>query len=219
MKIYNSPYPPVLVRNESLFTHQFRTRYNDFPPNKPAFIDASSGFTITRSQQRDLGLSLGWGLRNKLSNLGGPQLCRGDVAMIFSPNSISWPVIFYGGIAAGLRMTLTNSAYTTRELRHQWSDSNAKVMFVHPALLDVALEMFKTMDLDLTQAMRRIIVADWPAPASSGTSTYIRVADLLGADKLAQEEQFNGDQANETTLLCYSSGTTGNPKGVMVGPC
>ncbi|KAI0687441.1 AMP binding protein [Cytidiella melzeri] len=215
MQIYTSPYPPVSIRNESLFTHQFRTKFNDYPHNHPAFIDASTGFTITRAQLRDLGLSMAWGLRNQLSKLGGVQLHRGDVVMIFSPNSIAWPVMFYGGIAAGLRMTLANSAYTPRELHHQWSDSGAKAMFVHPVLLDVALTMFKDLDMDLTEVMRRIIIADWPSPASSATNPYIRVADLLGVGQLKTEEQFNGDLANETVLLCYSSGTTGNPKGVM----
>ena len=38
--------------------------------------------------------------------------------------------------------------------------------------------------------------------------------DLLGKGKLVQEEKFPGEQANETILLCYSSGTTGKPKGV-----
>lgn len=218
MTIYTSPYPPVEVRNESIFTHQFRTRYNDFPSNKAAFIDAATGFTITRAELKDYGLSLAWGLRNELANLGGIQLNRGDVAMIFSPNSIAWPVMFYGGIAAGLRMTLANSAYTPRELRHQWVDSGAKVVFVHPTLVDVALEMFKTLDVDLTEASRRIIIADWPSSPSPSTNSYIRVADLLGKGQLPEEEKFDGDLANETVLLCYSSGTTGNPKGVMVCP-
>jgi len=38
--------------------------------------------------------------------------------------------------------------------------------------------------------------------------------DLLGHGALPEEEKFVGHQANETLLLCYSSGTTGKPKGV-----
>ncbi|KAI0090784.1 hypothetical protein BDY19DRAFT_887434 [Irpex rosettiformis] len=213
MTIYTSPYPSVEIRNESVFTHQFRTRFNDFPSDKAAFIDAATGFTITRGQLKDYGLSLGWGLRQELPRLGGVQLSRGDVMMIFSPNSITWPVMYYGGIAAGLRMTLANSAYTPKELHHQWVDSGAKAVFVHPSLVDTALEMFKTLNLDLTEARRRIVVADWPSPPTD--STYIRISDILGKGQLQEEEKFDGDLANETALLCYSSGTTGNPKGVM----
>ena len=216
MTIYTSPYPSVEVRNESVFTHQFRTHFNDFPSDKAAFIDAATGFTITRGQLKDYGLSMAWGLRHELPRLGGVQLNRGDVIMIFSPNSLAWPVMFYGGITAGLRMTLANSAYTPREIRHQWVDSGAKAMFVHSTLVDVALEMFKTLDLDYTEALRRIIVVDWPTPPPASTNNLIRFSDLLGKGQLQEEEKFDGELANETVLLCYSSGTTGNPKGVMV---
>jgi len=37
---------------------------------------------------------------------------------------------------------------------------------------------------------------------------------LLCKGKLDQEEMFEGSKANETVYICYSSGTTGKPKGV-----
>lgn len=214
MKIYTSPYPNVPVPEESVFTYLYRTRYHQFPPTLAAFIDAVTGKTITRGGLRDIALSMAWGLRNELPKLGGVQLQRGDVVMVFSPNTIASPVMLFGGIAAGLRMTLANSAYTPREIEHQWSDSGAKAVLVHPDLVPVVLEAFKLMDFDYTEARRRIIVADWPAP--SGSNEFIRVDDILGKGAYDREEQFNGELANETVLLCYSSGTTGKPKGVEV---
>lgn len=214
MKIYTSPYPSVPVPNESIFTHLYRTRFDRVPPTTPAFVDAVTGYTITRAEIRTLALSMGWGLRNELSRLGGIQLGRGDVVMVFSPNSIAWPVMLFGGVAAGLRMTLANSAYTAREIQHQWEDSGAKAVFAHPDLIPVVLEMFKGLDLDYTEARRRIILADWPAPEKS--TEFIRMQDILGKGELEREEQFNGELANETVVLCYSSGTTGKPKGVEV---
>ena len=215
MKIYTSPYPPTPIANESAYTFLASTHFADFPPEAPAFIDAASGKTISRGEWRELTLSLAWGLRHELHKLGGPVLQRGDVAMIFSPNSIAWPIMLFGGVAAGIRMTLANSAYTPRELEHQWLDSGAKVVFVHPPLIPVVLEMFKNLDYDLTSAQRRIIVADWPFP-DPAAKDYIRVDDLLGKGQLKQEEKFPGELSHETNILCYSSGTTGKPKGVMV---
>ena len=203
MTIYTSPYPPVPVPNESIYTYLAQTRYSEHAPDAPAFIDAASGKTISRGEWRELTLSLAWGMRHALPKLGGVAVTRGDVAMIFSPNSIAWPVVLFAGIAAGLRMTLANSSYTARELEHQWTDSGAKIVFVHPALLPVVLEMFKHLNIDLASARRRIVVVDWPVRDPS-LGDFLRLDNLLGKGALKEEEKFPGELANETVLLCYS---------------
>lgn len=216
MKIYASNFPPVSIPHESVATYLTRTRFDEFPRASPSFTDAESGRTVTRIEFKDMTLSLGWGLRHELAKRGGVQLARGDVVMVFSPNSIAWPVMLFGGFAAGLRMTLANSAYTPHEVLHQWKDSRAKAVLVHPSLVPVLLETFKLLGLDIADARRKIILADWGAPSQPGFGDFITMTDLLGKGSLAEEEKFPGEQANETALLCYSSGTTGKPKGVEV---
>lgn len=43
---------------------------------------------------------------------------------------------------------------------------------------------------------------------------FIHMDDLLGKGTLGAAERFDGPLSNETVFLCYSSGTTGRPKGV-----
>ena len=113
-------------------------------------------------------------------------------------------------------MTLANSAHTPGELLYQWQDSGAKAMFVQPALLPVALEMFKLLNMSLAEAKRRIIIADFGVAPAPSFKEHIVLTDLFGRGRLHEEEKFPGDLAHETTLLCYSSGTTGKSKGVEV---
>lgn len=217
MKIYTSHIPSVSIAEESIFTNIFRTRFLQYPASRPAFVDATTGFTVTRGELKDLSLSFAWGLREEFSKLGGQKLKRGDTVMIFSPNSVAWPVILFGSVAAGIRSTLANSAYTPREVEHQWKDSGATVVIVHPALLPVVLETFKLLRLSDAEVRSRIIVADFGVPpGTKWGGNFIRLTDLINKGSLEEEEKFPGKLADETTYLCYSSGTTGKPKGVEV---
>ncbi|TCD66541.1 hypothetical protein EIP91_001262 [Steccherinum ochraceum] len=214
MTIYKSHLPSIQVPEESLYSHLFGTRFLDFPPSRPAYIDANTGRTISRGDVRELTLSFGHGLKHAFRSRGGVQLSRGDVVLILSPNSIAWPIMLFGAMSAGLRVTLANSSYVARELEHQWTDSRAKAVIVAPPLVPVVLEMFKNVGLSETAAKQRIILADWGFPRNVFPSEYTTMASLLGLGKLVQEEAFRGKQTEETVLLCYSSGTTGKPKGV-----
>lgn len=90
--------------------------------------------------------------------------------------------------------------------------------------MPVVLEMFKSLGVNESEAKKRTIVLTtslhWAGgaylpvvPIAKGFAT---LADFLGHGALAQEEKFDGDLSNETVYLCYSSGTTGKPKGVEV---
>ena len=154
--------------------------------------------------------------------------------MCRSPNSMAWPITLFGCVAAGLRCTLANSSYTPPELAHQLSDSRAGYVFVHPALLPTLFKAFEVLKVPAKEAQKR--VSDTPrAPRVHDTeenllgycnelqrtypqrSRVLRQFDsLLKCGKLEAEERFDGELADETVYLCYSSGTTGLSKGVEV---
>jgi long-subunit acyl-CoA synthetase (AMP-forming) len=127
-------------------------------------------------------------------------------------------------VAAGLRCTLANSAYNARELAFQYTDSCARLVFTSEETLPVVLEMFKSLGVNESEAKKRTIVLTtslhWAGsayiPAAPIAKGFATLADYLGHGALAHEEKFDGDLANETVYLCYSSGTTGKPKGVEV---
>ena len=77
------------------------------------------------------------------------------------------------------------------------------------------LKTFELLKVPQEEARKRIIIAGWGLK-DKGPSGLLQLEDLLGKGSIRKPENFNGTASNETTLLCYSSGTTGKPKGVEV---
>ncbi|KJA28962.1 hypothetical protein HYPSUDRAFT_33429 [Hypholoma sublateritium FD-334 SS-4] len=225
--IYTSPLTPPPLPHRSVFTHLFASTTsspNDvggYPSATPAFIDAASGTTLTRGQLKHLALSFAHGLRSHPATRSHAK--RGDTVMVYSPNALVWPVVVFGSVAAGLRCTLANHAYNARELAFQYTDSGAGLVFTSEAGVATVRATFKDLGLSASDAEKRIIVLpaglDWaggPAvPRRADSANLLTVADFLGRGALKEEEKFDGPQlSGETVYLCYSSGTTGKPKGV-----
>ncbi|KDQ09385.1 hypothetical protein BOTBODRAFT_37137 [Botryobasidium botryosum FD-172 SS1] len=213
MTIYTSKYPSVSIPSTNLYTLLFRD-HDKFDPASPAFIENASGVSLNRKEVKDMTLSLAYGMRRVL----GAK--RGDVVMVFSPNSLSWPVVAFSIFAAGLCMTPANTAYTPSELAHQLKDSGAYYIFVHPALLPVAIETLTSLGASPTEIKKRVVIMALARESDASTAEvnaggWIQLEDLLNKGSLEREESFEGAQAEETVTLCYSSGTTGLSKGVM----
>lgn len=231
-KIYTSPVPSVPVVATSIFTHLFSSPSHDpdtvggYPGATKVFVDAPSGTTLTRAELKHLALSFAFGLRDH------PILAtkRGDVVLVYSYNSLNWPVVLFGSgmhisllkntyllcftVAAGLRCTLANSAYNAKELAYQYVDSGAKLVFSSEEGINTVRKMFKQLGLSQSEGDKRIIVLgaglEWAGgPAAHRkpeTVGILRMEDLLGRGILGQEEKFEGRDAHETAYLCYSSG-------------
>ncbi|EUC55217.1 4-coumarate-CoA ligase [Rhizoctonia solani AG-3 Rhs1AP] len=206
-RIYKSAYPDCIIPRESVFSKLFPKK-PEFDEALPAFIDAVNGRTLSRGDVKDLSLRLAYGLQHTLG------IKRGETVMIFSPNSLVWPVAMLGCIAAGLKCSPANSAYTPSELAHQISDSGSGFVLVHPALVGTLLKAFEVLKVPGGEAQKRVILMNFEEVVPKDTSIYTQMDSLLKGRKLDEEERFDGDRSDETVYLCYSSGTTGLSKGV-----
>jgi acyl-CoA synthetase (AMP-forming)/AMP-acid ligase II len=188
-----SPYPDVEIPDVSLFDFLF----TDFGERAgaPALIDGGSGATITFAELEGMVLKIAAALAER-------GIGAGDVVGLFAPNTPYYAAVFHGVLRANAIVTSANSLYTPGELAHQLSDSGAKLLFTISPFLDRAAAAVAEAGLPAES----IIVLD----AAEG---HTSLRDLLGTSAQPPAQTVSG---SDTAVLPYSSGTTGQAKGVVL---
>jgi long-chain acyl-CoA synthetase len=82
-----------------------------------------------------MGKGLSFTQVDKMSNqfaayLHSRGLEPGDKIALMMPNLLQYPIALFGALRAGLVIVNTNPLYTAREMRHQFTDSNAKAIVI-----------------------------------------------------------------------------------------
>ena len=122
---FRSPYANVTIPEVSLT--EFVLQRAQQRADRPAFIEGSSGRTMTYGQLADQ-------IRRVAASLAGRGFRKGDVFGIFSPNLPEYAVAFHAVASMGGISTTINTLYTADEVAHQLKDSGAKLLVTyHPA--------------------------------------------------------------------------------------
>ncbi|KAL8711405.1 MAG: hypothetical protein Q9225_007127 [Loekoesia sp. 1 TL-2023] len=141
------------------------------------------------------------------------------VAAVFSVNTIdtptlSWAIHRLSGISSP-----ANAAYSATELEHQLRSSGSTALFTCQPLLTTALEAASKCNIPRS----RIFLLEAPKELAGGQDPpkeFKTVNQLIeeGAHlpELEKLQWGKGQGARQTAFLCYSSGTSGLPKAVMI---
>ena len=129
---------------------------------------------------------------------------RGDRVCLFMPNCIEYLYCWFGLSELGAISVPINTAYRRDETAYILNDAGAVALVADSSLADVA-----GAAADLAPGIRHRIVRGDDAPA--GWASF-RDAFAAAAPGVAPPEVTPDD----VSMLVYTSGTTGNPKGVMV---
>lgn len=209
MMLY-SPFPDISF--QELDIHHYILDNPKYPtdPKAVALIDEPSGRVVTRGELINGAKRLSHALIQEYAWKDG------DVAAIFLSNSTLYPAIFLGILGSGGVVTTSNNHYTAKELQHQLSHSDAKLLFTSIELLPIALEAAKASHLPPS----RIILTDAQGKTKGlpeGSKSLEQV--LSSIPELPATAQWPCELSPEqvksrTALIAYSSGTSGMPKGI-----
>ncbi len=172
--------------------------------NAAALFDAAADRRATETAIEMDGRTMSYAdLRDRSGRFAGRLADRGfdpgDRLLLYLPNCPEYVVGVLGGLRAGVVVSPVNPQYKARELAHQIEDSDAAGIITHSALRD---HVSKACD-DLGREPIVITVGEaGPDDVPFGA---------VEAEPLTRTRN-----RDDTAMQPYTSGTTGQPKGVLV---
>ncbi|KAF1800951.1 hypothetical protein V8B55DRAFT_1589592 [Mucor lusitanicus] len=170
--------------------------------DKPVYIDANTDETVSYGELKTL-------IRQATAGFQRIGLKRGDCVCVYSPNHLGVPPIFLSVLASGGHVSPTNPAFNVGELEKLLIMSKAKYLIAHSFNLEIALEAAKLVGIPASNVW---CINDDPKKRAKHWKEMV-------ANSVEEADPINYTAAecrNTLAYLCFSSGTTGPPKGVKI---
>jgi fatty-acyl-CoA synthase len=200
-----NPYESGLPRREANYAPlspvAFLLRSADVYPGKPAVIHGERVYTYAEFAAR---------CRRLASALGRRGVRPGDTVAIMAPNVPAMLEAHFGVPMAGAVLNAINYRLDARTIAFLLEHGGAKVLITDR-------EFAPTIEAALAQTRNRPVVVDIDDPLHDGDGRRLGETDyeaLLAEGDAAFEPVPPADEWQAICLL-YTSGTTGNPKGVV----
>lgn len=142
-------------------------------------------------------------LSNRVANgLAASGVKPGDRVTLYGPNCWEWLVSYYGIAKTGAVVNPINAMLTSEEVRYAVTDAGARAVVASADKGEVLLDMKGTANL------ANIVL--WGQAPVTGAAM---LGDWLQRGKA--EYAHHQREVSDLAAICYTSGTTGHPKGAM----
>jgi acyl-CoA synthetase (AMP-forming)/AMP-acid ligase II len=169
-------------------------------PLAPALVDTETGERLTYRELNDRANRVAHAFR-------AAGLQAGDRVAILLPNGADFVSTYYGLAKAGAIAVLLNWRLVAEELDFLLADSGATHLIFHQDFAGVAKDL---LDRASNSAKVGWYLGDATARPAGARDLEDEIVSALTSDP----ELWTGGQ--DVLCLCYSSGTTGTPKGAML---
>ncbi|XP_075742672.1 uncharacterized protein LOC119169861 [Rhipicephalus microplus] len=190
--IIYSPYPDITIPLCSFYTLAKKKLLVD--PDKVALV--SDVATLTRGQ-------LLAGMERYAVGMQKYGLLPGDRICIHLNNEAQNLLVMYGCILAGATIVLAKTSLTEGELRYQAEDSDCTHIITEEQYAEKTRKAVSNMKMKTLFCMGR-------------AAGFVSVSEFMKLDERGFHDCPVTDPCNSVLAVCYTSGTTGMPKGAEI---
>ncbi|KAI1076956.1 acetyl-CoA synthetase-like protein [Whalleya microplaca] len=203
---------------DSIPIHEFwgNERYGRLPLDKSRnpFTCGLTGKTYTTAQMIERYELLARSLAKRMGWRVSEDTPWDKVVGVFSFNSIDYLMSNFAVQRLSGIVTTANAMFSAAELENQLRSSGTKVLFTCIPLLETALKAARACNIPDD----RVFIIDLPGQTEKVPFKTLDdlIAEGRGLPEIDPIVWSKGQGARQVAYLCYSSGTSGLPKAVMI---
>ena len=152
----------------------------------------------------------GWA--NQIANgLRASGIRRGDHVALLCPNLPYFPAVYFGILKTGAAVVPLNVLLKPREIAYHLRDSDATALFCFEGTPELPMAEAAKAAIAVVPSCKQLIVLPHPVSPGAPDPDLGTLAQLTAAHPPTFETI--ATDANDTAVILYTSGTTGQPKG------